>query len=738
MRVTVIKYSFLLVILMGSFFGFSQDIISVTPVSFNSPNREYAPIYFKNGLVFISVSRSNKGLTYIDYKTGNQLSNLYFISLIKDSISEVTLFSQELESSFHDGPITFSKDGNTAYFTRSQTITKKLRSSKKEINKFAIYKTTFDGNSWINIQSCSFNSEEFNTGQPSLSSDGTKLLFASDKEGGFGGIDIYSVDIVDGNFGPMVNLGESINSVANEMFPFIDTHNKLYYSSDRTTGYGGLDLYVSSFLDEIWSKGNLMDTTVNSAYDDFSLVFNESEVEGYFASNRSGSDDIYKIEITYPEFNECEELVSELLCYEFYEEATLNADSVAMVYEWDFGDGTKEQSLETYHCYAKSGLYIVELNIMDTMVAAMFVNEATYELEIEAVIQPEIIVPDTISIYSGLRVTVNQGKWKDYQIDNYYIDYGDSTIKKNDKNLHKYKFSGYKELKVLIAGVDEITQEIKTNCFYKTIFVTSEMDEFIAQNKFSEQLKYTGYSADKVEEDEAKRYRLEIISTLKSVLGDSVILKEYLNFVEEVYDTNLKKYSYVIGSSTNPFDLIEDYRKSHNRGFNNAVVKSFPYDKIKIEELGVTHSNELGEVSIVLNNIQFEYDGYHLNKDSKIELQKLIQYLKDNADIRIEIGAHTDAARNIEKAKAIFAAKGKDYSKLAHDKMSRKYNKLLSQKRAQSVSKYLYESGIAKRRLESKGYGEREPLEPNFNSNETDNPLGRAKNRRVSFKILPK
>ena len=63
---------------------------------------------------------------------------------------------------------------------------------------------------------------------------------------------------------------------------------------------------------------------------------------------------------------------------------------------------------------------------------------------------------------------------------------------------------------MLIAGVDEITQEIKTNCFYKTIFVTSEMDEFIAQKKFSEQLKYTGYSADKVEEDEAKRYRLEI------------------------------------------------------------------------------------------------------------------------------------------------------------------------------------------------------------------------------------
>jgi len=738
MKKESLKYLFLLLTLVISIIGFSQDKISVTPVSFNTPDTEYAPVYFNNGLVFTGTNRKNEGLTYVDEASGNQLSDLYYIPLLKDSNKSVTLFSKELKSSFHDGPITFSKDGKTAYFTRSQSINKKLKNSTKISNKLGIYKATFNGDVWGNIEPCSFNSEECNTGQPSLSSDGNRLYFVSDKEGGFGGKDIYYVDIIDSGFSAVTNLGNKINTLADEMFPFIDQNNKLYFSSERNTGIGGLDIYFSKLSNNQWNNPYLMDTTVNSSADDFAIVFNAQETEGYFSSNKLGSDDIYKLEIIYPEFTDCKELIHELLCYEFYEEATLNADSVAMIYEWDFGDGIKERALETYHCYEAPGAYLVELNIMDPMVGETFVNEATYELEIEEILQPKITAPDTISTQSNFTVQVNQGKWKDYQIDNYYIDYGDSTIIKNSTSPHQYLSSGFKELKVLIAGYNDSIKEIQTNCFYKTIFVTSDSTLLASQKKFLDELKYSGFNTEKVEEFEDGVYMLEILSTPTSVINDTSILKSFTNKITEIYDTNTNYFSYVIGKTVNPFDLIEDYRSAHADGFKNALVRSYDNGKMKIEDLGLAYNNESGEVNVVLNNIQFEYNGHLLNNDSKIELEKLIQYLIDNENIKIEIGAHTDASRNVEKSKKSFAARDLIYSKLAHDRISKAYNLKLSQKRAKSVVKYLSTKGIKSYRLKFKGYGESNPLEPNYNTDGSANLLNQAKNRRVSFKILAK
>ncbi len=734
----LLKYSFLFIVLISSKVVLSQDKISVTPVSFNSPEREYAPVYYNNGLVFTGVNRNNEGLTYIDEETGKQLSDLYYIPLSEDSFGIPTLLSKELKSSFHDGPITFSKDAATAYFTRSQFVNKKLKNNTKIINKLGIYKATFNGEIWTNIQPCSFNSEEYNTGQPSLSNDGSRIYFVSDKEGGFGGVDLYYADITDSICGSMINLGKQINSSANELFPFIDNSNKLYYSSNKPNGFGGLDIYTSKNINEKWNDSYLMDSTINSSFDDFSIVFNENQTEGYFCSNKAGSDDIYKIAVTYPEFKDCEKLINELLCYEFYEEATLNADSVAMTYEWDFGDGIKERSLETYHCYEKPGFYIVELNIMDPMIGANFINEATYELEIEAVIQPEVISPDTISDNTDFQVLINQGSWEAYQIENYYIDYGDSTTTKNDTASHQYKTPGFKELKILISGYDKTSKEIKTNCFYKTIYVTNDTVMIVSGKRFLEELEYAGFNTDELEEIEDGVFMLEIISSSESVKGDSTILKEFTNKVREVYDTNTHSFSYVLGQTKSPFNLINDFRDAHNNGFNDAIVKSYHDGRMKIEDLGLAYDNESGEVNIVLNNIQFEYNGHLLDNKSKIELEKLTQYLRDNKDVKIEIGAHTDASRNVEKAKQLFAARGQIYSKAAHDKMSGGYNLKLSQKRAQSVVSYLNSVGIELVRLKPKGYGETHPLAPNTNSDGSDNPNGRKKNRRVSFKILQK
>lgn len=139
----------------------------------------------------------------------------------------------------------------------------------------------------------------------------------------------------------------------------------------------------------------------------------------------------------------------------------------------------------------------------------------------------------------------------------------------------------------------------------------------------------------------------------------------------------------------------------HSENFNlpadadyQEIVKDIPLKKIEIGN------------AIVLKNIFFDFDKATLRSESFNELDRLVQLLTENPNIKVEISAHTDS-------------KGSD-----------DYNMKLSQKRAESVVNYLIGKGITSNRLIAKGYGETQPIDTN------DTEEGRQNNRRVEFKIL--
>lgn len=125
--------------------------------------------------------------------------------------------------------------------------------------------------------------------------------------------------------------------------------------------------------------------------------------------------------------------------------------------------------------------------------------------------------------------------------------------------------------------------------------------------------------------------------------------------------------------------------------------------------------NEITESPKRVENIQYEFGKAKLSEEAKkyIDLT-LLKTLKENPDIIVEVGAHTDS------------------------KGSEAFNTNLSQRRAESVVSYLQSKGIEKSRLKAKGYGESQPLAPNTNKDGSDNPEGRAINRRTEFKIIGK
>lgn len=266
----------------------------------NSSYSDFSPVISDGKLVFTSDRSASTGSKRYGW-TGAEYLDLYTSDLpnFNDPQKEVGNKPEKLSSvlnmPFHDGPGTFTADNKTIWFTRVYRKMGDIDSSRFYTNKLKIYTSNYDGQKWSEPQPFYLNSEEYSVGHPAISSDGKTLYFVSDMPGGNGGTDIYSVELTDGKWSNLKNLGTDINTFGDEMFPYVDSKNNLYFASDGWPGLGSLDVFKSSYNDGKWSKPENLREPVNSSADDFGFFKNEAG-QALFSSNRSdgsGSDDIY-------------------------------------------------------------------------------------------------------------------------------------------------------------------------------------------------------------------------------------------------------------------------------------------------------------------------------------------------------------------------------------------------------------------------------------------------------------
>ncbi len=212
-------------------------------------------------------------------------------------------FSRKINSKYHEGPSVFYDNGNKIIFTRnappnSSNIWNKLKG--EEVSRLRLFSAEKSGNDWSNIKELPFNSEDYSCGHPAITNDGKFLVFVSDKPGGFGGTDLYYSMYTNGKWGEPINAGPKINTVGDEMFPFLDAIGNLYFATDGLPGLGLLDMFVVKInLDsrEVLSPVRNLGAPLNSQYDDFGIITDANRLVGYFSSNRKrggSDDDIYK------------------------------------------------------------------------------------------------------------------------------------------------------------------------------------------------------------------------------------------------------------------------------------------------------------------------------------------------------------------------------------------------------------------------------------------------------------
>ena len=264
-----------------------QSPVTLQALTGNTSKTEFDAKKIGDELIFTSSSKPEI------YKN----NGLPFLGIVKaplknpGEIGNQSIFSSALfKENANDGTPAFTKDGTTVVFARGNT-----GKSKDPSPDVDLYISKKSANTWSEPERLSISDSLAWDGSPSFSADERTLYFSSNRRGGKGGVDLYRVPIDNsGRFGRPINLGSTINTPGDELFPYVSANGKLYFSSDGHPSIGGLDLFVASRNENEIIVEHL-GIPINSIGDDFAISFSDS-TQGYISSNRpggKGDDDIY-------------------------------------------------------------------------------------------------------------------------------------------------------------------------------------------------------------------------------------------------------------------------------------------------------------------------------------------------------------------------------------------------------------------------------------------------------------
>lgn len=265
----------------------NSEYIRVDNLKGNSKYSDFSVAVNKNKVIFSSNREDGK---YLKLYAGTRNKNT-------GQISGISKYLPSVNSEFNDATFSFNDENHLVFFSRNYLTKKgKLDAKNGGVSHVMIMVGKMSGNKITDVKPMTLNKPNYNCSHPFITKDGKQMYFSSDMPGGFGGSDIYVVDVYnDGSCGTPKNLGPQINTPGSEMYPSV-YGDSLFFSSDFYYGYGGLDVFVS----EINKNSNYsipvnLGKPINSNEDDFAFLRLPNRT-GYFSSNREGgkgSDDIY-------------------------------------------------------------------------------------------------------------------------------------------------------------------------------------------------------------------------------------------------------------------------------------------------------------------------------------------------------------------------------------------------------------------------------------------------------------
>lgn len=678
----------------------SDGIYEVNEVDFNSHSDDFSPQFYKGGIVFSSERDTNPIVRRMHTWTGNPFLDLYYVDMretgLEDGCGNYVFgrpekFSNEINSKYHDAVVAFSRNGEEIFFTRNNYLDGKKDYDDEGIMRLKVFYGRSEGEGkWGDLQSLPFNSNEYSVAHPTLSADGEKLYFTSDMPGGFGGMDLYVSEKESGRWGPPINLGPEVNTEGHEIFPHADTDGKLYFASDGHIGLGGLDIYYTSQDEEgTWKTPENMGAPINTLSDDFGIIFNVEGTCGFFSSDREGGvggDDIYSFKkVAVP---------VEVLVYDEKTDLPIEGATVVIACKGDTvltdanGKTTFDMklndccdlaaSMETYQPNTSEAC-TNELTLADKLEIKIPLNRSA-EFEIEGIVFDGL----TKLPMESATVTI-ENDCGQALADPFITSTSGRYYFKLDKDCC-YKVKATQE--GYFAG---IVEDVCTRGL--------EESETLVENLFLKPTTTALYTDGEVEGTTPGAPISGVTETEYTYLDPATKLwmdKDTRLPADGKYDDDKMYEKGILISDDFPISDIPKKNPSDPNDPNSDPGDNGPDDPVAIP---------------YLLHIYYDFDQANLRADAMPELEKLLNLLLENKQYIIEIGSHTDARGSYH------------------------YNNRLSQRRANSVVKWLVQRGIDRDRLVARGYGET----VNVNDCVNNVPCSEGQhqqNRRTEFKVI--
>jgi outer membrane protein OmpA-like peptidoglycan-associated protein len=591
----------------------NDKVVLIGEKTINTDGSEYSPTFYENGIVFIS-NDTKSGKKIFDKRQGKNSSSILIARRGPIGVLNTPeVFAPELTTSFNEGPVAFDNSNETIYFSTNHQKNGKKVKAKDGYVKQKIQSAKKVGDKWQDIQDLPISNPEYTVCHPTISVDGNSLYFASNMTVGFGGMDLYVCRKIGDVWGEPVNLGAAINTDKDEAFPYMHPDGTLYFASTGHNSLGGYDIFASKAVKGVFDEPQNIGQPFNSQYDDFGFILDLERKNGYFTSNRKGGkgeDDIYSFSSAEKVGDPQNALMEKPIV--FFTANNLNGKEIENV-------SIKIMALNDYEI----GDLVTD---NDGNIIKLLTTDSTNILT-------------TISLTDAKSITTNvEGK-------------GETKLSNGDYLVNVSK-AGYQTKQTILN-------------------VNNERDEFM------------------VLMESITPESIPIAGTLKNnrglpIANATLTLTDDSGGEPQTIKTDAQgNYKYYVKPNTNyTLSATKDNHLAASTRFNsgdNKDGKNPPTFNLDMAEL--TTPLPTGKV-FQLNNVYYNYNDATLRPDARKDLDPLVSLLKTYPEVEIELSSHTDSRGKAD------------------------YNKQLSQRRAESVVKYLTDRGIAPNRLKAVGYGE--------------------------------
>ncbi len=698
----------------------------------NTEELEMCPIPFEDGLVFTSVRRSSN----VDVKgtsSKKKFTDLYF-SQAKGDGSFITpeLLKGTVNGPLHDGMVTFTKDFKTMYFTRNN----KNGNAEDGIVDLKICSAELVNGEWTNVKDLSFNSKKFSNCHPALSADNNSLYFASNRSGGFGGMDIYKVEMLNGKWGEPVNMGKGLNSSGNEIFPFCSEEGNVFFSSDGHGGEGALDIFLSLGVEgEDWGEVQNLGKPFNSPADDFGFYTNRLGTFGYFSSSRAGGmgrDDIFRWDMEKEATAEAvQQLVSQDLenweeTFQFqnvsYESPLTDADVEEMNVLSAQIEGIDAQinELKTERQIVRDGdtKLMLDSKIMDALIekhelamslhtktlGALFKKQEAASKTDHKLLNQSQALENLIKKHE-MAMAYHAQTLKELMEEQKHVMAEDTRLLKESNHLDVK----IKKHEVLMA---DHTYKLATLLLDHENPVDGETPDWgiaEAEEDFGFENQFDQWESQR-ENDPSQELVEEpmMLSEVMMAMGGTPVATTMASSIR--ISSGMRPS--LVPAAPVGYEAIPAASSVSERTptTSETIPDAFEIEPAMLSDImAMAEAPKVGTV-FSIGKIYYDFNEAMLKSESRMELEKVVDLLQDNPGMKITIMSHTDSRGNSD------------------------YNFDLSQRRAESVLNYLVNRNISRSRLNARGYGE------NMLVNQCPEGMDcsdeeHALNRRTEFKI---